>query len=92
MYAKSVFSVSTIFLLFTFKLHFVIRLMEAVGLKLARLPKQLIRNPVLTSALGKGIKPSLNGIKQYSVVAGQTFNQKSNRTPSPPISSFSSIW
>ena len=66
--------------------------MEAVGLKLARLPKQLIRSSTLTSALGKGIKPSLNGIKQYSVVAGQTFVQKHKRTPSPPISSFSTIW
>lgn len=66
--------------------------MEVVGLKLARIPKNLIRAPVIASALGKSIKPSLNGIKQYSVVAGQNFTQKRERTPSPPISSFSTMW
>ena len=63
--------------------------MEAVGLKIARIPKQLIRTPVRASALGKGIKPNINGIKQYGVVVGNTINNQMQQSPS--INSFSSI-
>ena len=41
--------------------------MEAVGLKIARIPKQLIRTLVIVNALGKGIKPRIGNIKQYGV-------------------------
>ena len=63
--------------------------MEAVGLKIARIPKQLIRTPVIASALGKGIKPNINGIKQYGVVVRNTINNQMQQSPS--INSFSSI-
>ena len=63
--------------------------MEAVGLKIARIPKQFIRTPVIASALGKGIKPNINGIKQYGVVVGNTISNQMQQSPS--INSFSSI-
>ena len=63
--------------------------MEAVGLKIARIPKQLIRTPVIASAWGKGIQPNTNGIKQYGVVVGNTINNQMQQSPS--INSFSSI-
>ena len=61
--------------------------MEAVGFKIARIPKQLMRTPVIASALGKSLKPAINGIKSYSTVVGTNLSPKSK-----PITSFSSIW
>ena len=62
--------------------------MEAVSLKFARIPKQLIRTPGIASALGNGIKPTLNGSQQYSVAVGSTIPQQKTHA----MTSFSSMW
>ena len=65
--------------------------MEAVGLKIAQLPKQLMRSRAISSALGKGIKPTINGITQCQVVAG---NMGSQISPCPTVkaSCFSNLY
>ena len=64
--------------------------MEAVGIKIARIPKQLIRTPAIATALGKSIKPTIGGLKQYSVIAGQSISSKAKHSPRT-MTSFSAI-
>ncbi len=66
--------------------------MEAVGLKIARIPKQLIRTQVISSTLSKGIKPAINGIQRYGTIVGKGVARQMQQTPPTPISSFSTIW
>ena len=66
--------------------------MEIVGMKISQLPKQLMRKPGLMNALGKGIKPGLNGIRQLSVVSSVSLPKQMSPIASTPITSFSSIW